>query len=293
MNSSTDSLLREPIIIIGAPRSGTSFLSRLLSKHSQLAMLVEPRLTWKYGNDAKSDLLKSRDARPEVIEYIRGRFGDFVAKEGKSRLAEKTPSNALRLGFVDQIFPDAKYINIIRNGKDSALSIRSFWEKSSTGFSGVNPGRLSQRLKEIRPKQIPYYAREFGHRMIGGVFTKNGPAVWGPRLPGMAALAAELDPLEMACLQWRTCVELSCDYGRRLPSQRYLELRLEQLDSLAIERMLNFCGLGAEPAVEALYQDRFNQEKASARQKKMSKDENRILERWLQPTLEWLDYSDQ
>ena len=293
MNSCENPLLRQPILIIGAPRSGTSFLSRLLAEHSQIAMLVEPRLTWKYGNDKKSDLLKPADARPEVVTHIRKKFAEFVEAEGKDRLAEKTPSNALRVGFLHQVFPDAKFINIIRHGKDSALSIRSFWGKSSVGFSGVDPKRLGQRLKEIELRQMPYYAREFANRALGGVLKrKNAGAFWGPRLPGMPSLVEELDPLEVSCLQWRTCVELACAYGRSLPAEQYLELRLESLDEDTIQGMLEFCGLEVEPAMEQYYQEKFVQSKAFWRRKSIIAVDDWILEKWLRPTLSWLGYDD-
>lgn len=285
--------LKQPIVVVGSARSGTSFLSRLLSEHSQLAMLVEPRLTWKYGNDSKSDLLKASDARPEVINHIRRTFSEYVEAAGKGRLGEKTPSNALRMEFVDRVLPDAKFVNVIRHGKDSALSIRGFWEKSSVGFAGVDPGRLRQRLKEIKLRQVPYYGKEFLRRVVGTVSKSHRKrAVWGPRLPGMEAWASELHPLEMACLQWRTCVEMSCAYGRQLPVDRYLELRLESLDENAIERMLDFCGLSNEPALEAHYKEKFVQSKAGARRRNVTEEEDQILECWLRPTLDWLGYRD-
>lgn len=294
MSDSLSDLLKNPVIIIGAPRSGTSFLSRLLSEHSTLAMSIEPRLVWKWGNDGLSDLLSPAHARPEVIDYIRETFENFVIENGGTRFAEKTPSNALRMAFVNEVFPDAKFVHIIRHGKDSALSIRSFWENSATGFSQVNPSRLAQRLKEMQLKQVPYYAKEFVTRALGGLRKKGptGRAFWGPRLPGMRGLVNELDILEVACLQWRTCVEQACAYGRTLPSERYLELRLESLDESAIEQMLEFVGLDNEPALEAHYRDRFKQDKAGGRRKKASVGDEVMLERWLRPTLDWLDYED-
>ena len=74
MSDSLPDLLKSPVIIIGAPRSGTSFLSRLLSEHSTLAMSIEPRLVWKWGNDGLSDLLSPAHARAEVIDYVRETF---------------------------------------------------------------------------------------------------------------------------------------------------------------------------------------------------------------------------
>ena len=117
-------LLERPIIVIGAPRSGTTMLSNVLSLHSSLGYVDEPRLVWRWKNDAKSDMLRPEDARPEVVAYIHAAFAKQVHEQGRTRLLEKTPSNALRMGFVDRVFPDAIYLHILRDGRDSVLGIR-------------------------------------------------------------------------------------------------------------------------------------------------------------------------
>ena len=70
--------LDRPIVVVGAPRSGTTLMGELLSAHPALAHVEEPRLTWRYGNDAKSDMLGPEDARPEVCQFIRQRFAATV-----------------------------------------------------------------------------------------------------------------------------------------------------------------------------------------------------------------------
>ena len=98
-------LLTQPIIVIGSPRSGTTLLGNLLECHPALAQLVEPRLTWKYGNDRKSDMLRPSDARPDVCQHIRDTFSRAVRDQGRERLVEKTPSNSLRMEFVEKVLP--------------------------------------------------------------------------------------------------------------------------------------------------------------------------------------------
>ena len=282
-----------PIIIIGAPRSGTSFLSRIFSAHPEVEILVEPRLVWKYGNDAKSDMLSVNDARPEVSGYIKNYFEVWLTKSGKPYLVEKTPSNALRLDFVHAVFPDAKFVHILRNGKNSALSIRQFWQGSSAGFQNIDPKRLGSRLREIRPRQLPYYAREFWKRCLGSIQTSRTSksiGVWGPRLPGLEEMVRDLDLLEVACLQWRFCVEQACFTGRQLPSNQYMEVRLEDFNQEMMQRVLDFTGLPADAAVDQKIKEHFKPGKSSKRILDVSEDENQILEKWLRPTLDWLGY---
>jgi hypothetical protein len=280
-----DALLAKPIIIIGAPRSGTNLLLNLLAAHRRLAVLSEPRIVWRFGNDARSDMLRPEDARPEVRRHIRARFARMVREQGRERLVEKTPSNALRPGFVDAVFPDCKMINITRHGADAALSIRDAW-KSRTGVRGFNRRRWSRRLAELDPRQVPRYALELLRRSLPG----EGRGEWGPRLPGMQALIRELEPLELACLQWRLCTEIACHYGRRMPRDRYHEVRLEDLSRDRVQAVLDFCELDPDATLSAAYEERFDASQAGRRRDKATPEERETLRTWIEPTLRWLGY---
>lgn len=283
--------LDRPIIIIGAPRSGTTLLGKLFAAHPALAYSVEPRLIWRWGNDRKSDLLTVNDARPEVIKSIRGSFDRIVDESGRSRLLEKTPSNALRIPFVDRVFPDARFIHIVRNGFESVLGIRAFWQQSAHGGKNVAKGRLQQRLKEIELRRLPFYAKEAVRRYAPAPARKLvGENVWGPRLPGIDALVRDLDKLEVACLQWRWCVELACADGRKLPTDRYFELRLEDLSEDTLNQAVTFAGLSdGEPILQA-YRDNFKAEQVSHRSASASDEELAVMTKWMAATNQWLGY---
>ena len=288
---SDDQLLENPVVIVGAPRSGTTIMGRFLEPHPMLHSALEPRLVWRYGNDGKSDMLRPEDARPDVVRYIRRTFAKQVRDAGKTRLLEKTPSNALRLGFVDRVFSDCKYVHIMRNGLDSVLSIRSFWIKSAHGIKGVEPGRLGQRLREVGVRRLPMYAAEALRRFMPGPGKKLiGRNVWGPRIPGIRGLMKELDLLEVCCLQWRMCVESACLYGRALPSDRYLEIRLEDLSPKLLADVLAFAKLDDDPAVWEKFNREFDPSLAGARKSTATPQEIETILRWIEPTMAWLGY---
>lgn len=289
MDTPDQDLLQRPIVVVGSPRSGTALISRILSKHSELYYAEEPRLTWRFGNAEKSDLLRPEDARSEVVQHIRGAFAQRVRQAGRSRLLEKTPSNALRVPFVDRVFPDAVFIHILRNGYDSALSIRDLTKRGATGLPRH---RVAARLKEFQLRDAPRYSRELVRRLmpwLPGV----GKPVWGPRLPGIDGMARDLEPLELAALQWKQCVELACYHGRRLPADRYLELRLESLSVPVVERVLDFVGLTPEPEVLKEIAENFRSEITSRRRGKASERELSLLAPWVEPTLAWLELGDR
>lgn len=288
-----EQLLSRPIVILGAPRSGTTLLSNILGKHTDVAHLIEPRMTWRFGNDRKSDLLKPEHATPQVIAHIRRKFAHFVREQGKTRLVEKTPSNSIRPAFVQKVFPDAIFIHIIRNGYDACLANEDFWDKHASGLSNVAKGRLSMRLKELGPLRLPFYAREFASRIapkpIKPIF---GPSLWGPRLPGMSDMARELDPIAVSCLQWRTCVEISCHFGRSLPRENYFEFKLEDVSRSLIEQILERCQLEPDPAVQDYLEKSFDSKRAGARSKDADAEQIRAAKPWIESTNHWLGYAD-
>lgn len=289
--ASDDQLLHKPIVIVGSARSGTTMLGELFEAHRELYSCVEPRLIWKFGNDRKSDLLRPDDARPEVIAHIRREFAKQVREAGASRLLEKTPSNALRVDFVDQVLPDSKILHIIRNGLDSTLSIHSYWNRSAQGIKHVEKGRLKQRLKEVSLSRLPYYAMEATRRFAPGPIRRLvGQNVWGPRIPGLRGLLNDLELIEVCALQWRMCVESACLAGRQLPSDRYLEIRLEDLSPDVMRQIFTFCELEEDPAVWDLFNERYDPKMASYRKTEADPEMIAKARRWIDPTMRWLGY---
>ncbi len=287
LESELQQALDRPIVVIGSPRSGTTLLGNLLKCHPQLAQLEEPRLTWKYGNDNKSDLLRAGDARPEVCRHIRQTFAPAVREQGRTRLVEKTPSNALRMEFVDRVLPGCIFIHTLRDGVESVLSIRKFWQGHARG---IRKDKLLERLKEIDLRRAPYYARELIRRVIpkplAGLVNKP---VWGPRIPGIDGLLQELDLLEVCCLQWRMCVELACDYGRQLPPGRYLEVQLSEMSPELMASILDFCQLENTPEMQAGFAAQFNPELTTQRRQQADPQDLAVIQRWIGPTMNWLE----
>lgn len=287
-----DSVLAKPVVVVGSARSGTTMLGELLEVHSSLFGIIEPRFTWRYGNDKKSDMLRADDARPEVIAYIRQQFACQVRESGRVRLLEKTPSNALRLDFVDRVFPDCKIIHIIRNGVDASLSIRSYWNQAAHGIKGVNPGKLSQRLKELQWHRIPSYATEALRRFAPWPLSRLvGPNVWGPRIPGIQGMLKELELLEICALQWRTCVEAARHCGARMPADRYMEIKLEEMTLEKFRTLLAFAELREEPALIDNFRQTVDPARSTARRSHASAADVQVLDKWIGPTMEWLGYS--
>ena len=80
-----------PVIILGAPRSGTTMLATLFEQHPDVTVVREPRLVWRFGNDRRSDELRPEHATPKVVAHIHSTF-DARLLPGRRQLVEKTPA---------------------------------------------------------------------------------------------------------------------------------------------------------------------------------------------------------
>lgn len=273
-----------PIIILGAPRSGTTFLGDVLAKHSSLRYFIEPSPVWRYGNESCSDALNATHASPVVVDRIRSYFATECQREGKSRILEKTPQNCLRVPFIDKIFPDARYVHIIRDGYESSLSIREHWLNKGKGLAGV---RISQRLREIRGTQYLKYGWQFFKRCM---FAKgNSPVVmWGPLIPGLAKMRKELSLLEVSAMQWKLCTEWACMAGRQIDSARYMEVCLSDLDRGRLMEILEFLDLTPEGDVLEFFDSNYSRSATRHRLEAAGDEDLASASRIIDPTMEWL-----
>lgn len=142
--------------IVGAPRSGTTLLSSMLNAHSEIAIPYESNFMVhcynKYG--LSPDLYNDSTLESLIEEILSGYFVSkwepsitkedlnynncrdlpslineiyhcYARKKGKSIWGDKTPGYTKDIYVLNRIFPNAKYIHIIRDGRDVALSLLS------------------------------------------------------------------------------------------------------------------------------------------------------------------------
>ncbi len=160
------------LFLCGVPRSGTTLLQRMLDHHPLLCVTndshfipralekTDKRLVQLATSGADIPLTKSLAqnavdyhrfyrlgldrAVVESIVAISDTYQEFVgriyqtvaARAGKQLVGEKTPDFIRRAAVLHGLFPEAKLIHIIRDGRDVALSLRD-WATPTKG-----PGRL-------------------------------------------------------------------------------------------------------------------------------------------------------
>lgn len=109
--------------VVGCARSGTSILGELIASHPDVRYVWEAHDAWAAAGSGPdgSDRLLAEHATPEVRDRLRRWIGE---QQGSAALVvEKNPRNALRIPFLRAVFPEAKLIHIIRDGRDVACSL--------------------------------------------------------------------------------------------------------------------------------------------------------------------------
>jgi hypothetical protein len=135
-----------PILIGGAPRSGTTLLRAIVNAHPNIVCGPElravPALCALLGNisGASSNvLLRHFNVKSETIdaafaEAIEAFIAPLRIHSGKLRIAEKTPTNILHFPVLRRLFPDSPLISIRRDPRDVVASMLSMpWRDPKSG----------------------------------------------------------------------------------------------------------------------------------------------------------------
>ncbi|NDV63037.1 sulfotransferase [Puniceicoccales bacterium CK1056] len=260
------------IVLLGAARSGTTFLGRTsLSRCSNLEYWGEPYHVWVHGHAyRKDDVLGADDATPEISHYIRKRLEERLAKSGKEFLLEKTPSNCLRIPFIREIFPEARFIHLFRDPAAAIASTVKEWrgdghealdsKELRQGGRAVRVGKGMRAYLKIRERvedmtdllELPAYLPRF-IRFCMRNWTTGKDFTWGPRFPGMRAFRRTHTLHETCAEQWRWQVEGVLDHTADLGPDRLYTMSFEDLMTNPEEQLkavMNW--MGGEMRLEVL-----------------------------------------
>jgi hypothetical protein len=156
-------------VFAGSGRSGTTLLRTIFDGHPRLAVANEPQFMGSVarqrtqleagGFDAEAflDIVTGnsnylrleldqatvtdaiRDADPTTVaDAVRIVFGVFATGEGKLLYGDKTPGYIVQLPALASMFPEARFVHLIRDGRDVALSyIERPWGPSTVGEAAL------------------------------------------------------------------------------------------------------------------------------------------------------------
>jgi hypothetical protein len=172
-----------PVFVGGCPRSGTTLLRTMLNSHPELAMPRETRILvdgyrrraewgdlrqpqnrrrvahWvierkrsryrQLTDDADELVARMVAAAPTIGSVLGAGFGLYAERHGKARWGDKRPSLVLNLDAVFAMFPDAQYINVVRDPRAVVVSIRKAGRQYGWGAHGL-PGGTDTWERSVR-----------------------------------------------------------------------------------------------------------------------------------------------
>lgn len=136
---STETIAARPaFFIVGCQKSGTTWLQRLANAHPQVACngeghygdILAPILKQAleaYNGQAK---VKIEFGNPHLMSVTRFLIDQHLAATigaksdpvGVKAVGDKTPEQALALPILHALYPDARFVHIIRDGRDGCVS---------------------------------------------------------------------------------------------------------------------------------------------------------------------------
>ena len=245
--------------VAGEMRSGTSWLRHSLSDHPEIAcgqegsffgrdydheeipVYAEPVSSLTRALAVSKDLetwhglpwnLWSDDYEEDLRALSRLSVDYFLSKEvartGRRIVGDKSPQHTENLDEIHEIYPDARIIHIVRDGRDVAVSSMHHWWRLSKDRGGVF---------ELTPEELRLrdeYAEDRQGFLASGrsIFTEG-------RLVQLAR-------------RWDRRTGKARRDGSTLYGERYLEIRYEDLllDTPAVfGRVLEFLGASSEDRV--------------------------------------------
>jgi hypothetical protein len=232
--------LREPLIILSAPRSGSTLLFEYLTRlagtssiggESHRVYRHFPHLGIANASFDSASLDESHAAgncktlfRDTIAHLLRDSTSQPFAEDPVSFLSsrpifiEKTPRNALNIPFLNAVFPDARYIFLYRSPAENIASIMEAWSL------GLKTGRF------VTFPRLPEWDR------AGWCFLL--PPGWREMIGKSLA--------EIARFQWQASNQTILDNLSRLPKGRSIAVSYEAMlanPQEELARLLGFIGI--------------------------------------------------
>jgi hypothetical protein len=221
---------KRPIFVIGCPRSGTSALLELLLCSPELGWLHhEGHALWDAYHRPKdrgwdSDAIGAGDVSDRERAYIHLAIRMFVRDR---RFIDKTTENCLRIGYLQELFPDATFVFLRRRAAGNVNSLMEAWK--------------------ARPRFVKYRLPE----RLDGIGDLSGNRWSFALIPGWRDLRSA--PLEEICArQYIACNEAVLNARTDIESSRWIDVAYEDLVAAPVETAKRLCAgldIAFDPAI--------------------------------------------
>ena len=158
-----------PVLILGMPRSGTTLIEQILSRHPRIGAAGELTF-WNVEGRAWDRGGVSIEAARRMISAYQALLREAAPEA--ARVTDKMPYNFQWIGLVHILFPSARFIHVRRDPVDTCLSVyRTLFD--------FDQGWMSSR------ENLVHYYRQYARLM----------AHWRAVLPGTRLLEVDYETL--------------------------------------------------------------------------------------------------
>lgn len=167
-----------PFFVVGSARSGTTLLRLMLNSHPDVAVPPESRFVtelyeqdevdaeetlralgehhrfgaWELPlEDVRAELGKS--GRVRFVEVVSAAYRAYAEAHDKVRWGDKTPRYVEHIPLIAGLFPDARFVHLVRDGRNVALSYADvpFGPKTVGQAAELWSGRVAAGIAAGRP----------------------------------------------------------------------------------------------------------------------------------------------
>jgi hypothetical protein len=140
------------VFVVGCPKSGTTWVMNQLDGHPRVVVKGEGRFAWRlvpmvaqafnaFNEDQKKHsseavtLLRDVDLFMSARQLIDTTLWRYIEISGKQPSAiqavgDKTPQHSQNMGMLNQLYPEARFISVMRDPRDAATSALHHFGKS-------------------------------------------------------------------------------------------------------------------------------------------------------------------
>jgi hypothetical protein len=156
------------------PRSGSTLLFDLLKPHPKLYSwgdeayppwrAVDPEVGGAYGDAFRPGVTLDADAVQRI--YLEGVAAHHGRVPRRYRLLDKTPPNVLRVPALQEMFPDAVFIHLVRDapdniaslleGREQGLGVRDWPARNGTEWHFLMPPGWQDHVGETPARQFAW-----------------------------------------------------------------------------------------------------------------------------------------
>lgn len=280
----------QPLILIGAARSGTKLVRDLIAAHPAVDRVpYDINYIWRLGNEhLPHDELSPELLTPQIRQRILRGFTRYSS--WAPFLIEKTVSNCLRVAYVHAVFPEARFIHLVRDGRDVIESVYRQWI-APPDWRYILEKAKSFPLTEAFGYAL-YYARYTCRKLVTPDKKKSG--TWGPRYAGIDEDLASKDLLEVCAIQWARSVERALSDLSSLPIEQVLSIRYEDFvrnPCSYLEMIAQFAGIAPVPYLEKVNVEIVSQQNIGKGSRNLSPEQMALVLPRIHNALSLLNYN--